>query len=130
MRSSRHQKHFCYGKELHVGPILLTSLSHLPTPMPAGNTKLYIPLAGGADDGWSTENEATATCYCGAVQLVFVSSFSHALLGLKLLTVLIPANQRTWPGRHLRLPLHRLSQNHSINVCIQLYCERLSLEAH
>ncbi|KAJ5328523.1 hypothetical protein N7452_008913 [Penicillium brevicompactum] len=33
--------------------------------------KPYIPLAGGADDGWSAENEATATCYCGAVQLVF-----------------------------------------------------------
>ncbi|KAI1801997.1 Mss4-like protein [Daldinia bambusicola] len=31
----------------------------------------HFPLAGGADDGWSTEDEATATCYCGAVQLSF-----------------------------------------------------------
>ncbi|KAL4893726.1 Mss4-like protein [Aspergillus ambiguus] len=31
----------------------------------------YIPLAGGADDGWSKEDQATATCYCGAVQLAF-----------------------------------------------------------
>ncbi|KIW88956.1 uncharacterized protein Z519_10440 [Cladophialophora bantiana CBS 173.52] len=31
----------------------------------------YIPLAGSADDGWSTEGEATATCFCGAVQLKF-----------------------------------------------------------
>ncbi|KAJ7274896.1 Mss4-like protein, partial [Mycena rebaudengoi] len=32
---------------------------------------MYIPLAGGADDGWSKDNEATATCFCGAVQLAF-----------------------------------------------------------
>ncbi|KAJ6452087.1 Mss4-like protein [Mycena sanguinolenta] len=31
----------------------------------------YIPLASGADDGWSNEDEATATCFCGAVQLKF-----------------------------------------------------------
>ncbi|KAK0377590.1 hypothetical protein CLIM01_05069 [Colletotrichum limetticola] len=31
----------------------------------------FIPLAGVAQDGWSTENEATATCLCGAVQLSF-----------------------------------------------------------
>ncbi|KAJ6598888.1 Mss4-like protein [Mycena vulgaris] len=29
------------------------------------------PLAGSANDGWSTEEEATATCFCGAVQLSF-----------------------------------------------------------
>ncbi|KAI2472906.1 Mss4-like protein [Annulohypoxylon bovei var. microspora] len=34
-------------------------------------SKPYIPLAGGASDGWSTETEATATCFCGAVQLSF-----------------------------------------------------------
>ncbi|KAL5380493.1 hypothetical protein DPSP01_007813 [Paraphaeosphaeria sporulosa] len=28
-----------------------------------------FPLAGLARDGWSTETEATATCFCGAVQL-------------------------------------------------------------
>jgi hypothetical protein len=26
-----------------------------------------------SNDGWSTEDEATATCFCGAVQLVLVS---------------------------------------------------------
>jgi hypothetical protein len=36
-------------------------------------TKPYFPLAGLANDGWSNEDEATATCYCGAVQLAFVS---------------------------------------------------------
>ncbi|CAI6302695.1 unnamed protein product [Periconia digitata] len=29
-----------------------------------------FPVAGLAHDGWSTEDEATATCFCGAVQLV------------------------------------------------------------
>lgn len=36
-------------------------------------SKPYFPLAGIADDGWSTESEATATCFCSAVQLAFVS---------------------------------------------------------
>ncbi|EGU87336.1 hypothetical protein FOXB_02095 [Fusarium oxysporum f. sp. conglutinans Fo5176] len=30
----------------------------------------FFPRAGLAQDGWSTKEEATATCYCGAVQLV------------------------------------------------------------
>ncbi|KAJ7696543.1 Mss4-like protein [Mycena rosella] len=34
-------------------------------------SKPYFPLAGLATDGWSTEDEATATCFCGAVQLAF-----------------------------------------------------------
>ncbi|RDW62817.1 hypothetical protein BP5796_11119 [Coleophoma crateriformis] len=34
-------------------------------------SKSYFPLAGLANDGWSTEDEATATCFCGAVQLSF-----------------------------------------------------------
>ncbi|KAJ5405842.1 hypothetical protein N7465_007126 [Penicillium sp. CMV-2018d] len=37
----------------------------------ANNSKPYIPLSGGADDGWSKDGRATATCYCGAVQLDF-----------------------------------------------------------
>lgn len=36
-------------------------------------SKSYFPLAGQADDGYSKESEATATCFCGAVQLAFVS---------------------------------------------------------
>ncbi|SCO91944.1 uncharacterized protein FRV6_16072 [Fusarium oxysporum] len=32
----------------------------------------FFPRAGLAQDGWSTKEEATATCYCGAVQLVLV----------------------------------------------------------
>lgn len=33
----------------------------------------YFPLSGGANDGYSKDGEATATCFCGAVQLAFVS---------------------------------------------------------
>ncbi|KAF7885146.1 hypothetical protein EAF00_010964 [Botryotinia globosa] len=34
-------------------------------------SKPYFPLAGGANDGWSNGDEATATCFCGAIQLAF-----------------------------------------------------------
>ncbi|KAK9333507.1 Mss4-like protein [Lipomyces starkeyi] len=34
-------------------------------------TKPYIPLAGASQDGWSDGERATATCFCGAVQLSF-----------------------------------------------------------
>ncbi|KAF8210824.1 Mss4-like protein [Mycena galopus ATCC 62051] len=41
--------------------------------MPAPNDKpnSIFPLAGSATDGWSNDDEATATCFCGAVQLKF-----------------------------------------------------------
>ncbi|KAI0152739.1 Mss4-like protein [Xylariaceae sp. FL1272] len=35
----------------------------------ADKSKPYIPLASLATDGWSNDKEATATCFCGAVQL-------------------------------------------------------------
>ncbi|KII86864.1 hypothetical protein PLICRDRAFT_143402 [Plicaturopsis crispa FD-325 SS-3] len=34
-------------------------------------SKPYIPRSSAATDGWSKDGEATATCYCGAVQLAF-----------------------------------------------------------
>lgn len=37
----------------------------------ADKSKPYIPLSSGADDGWSKEDSAIATCYCGTVQLSF-----------------------------------------------------------
>lgn len=39
----------------------------------ADSTKPNLPLAGSATDGWSKDDEATATCFCGAVQVSFVS---------------------------------------------------------
>ncbi|KAI1265445.1 Mss4-like protein [Xylariaceae sp. FL1019] len=35
----------------------------------ADKSKPYIPLASLATDGWSNDKEATATCFCGEVQL-------------------------------------------------------------
>lgn len=40
-------------------------------PSPSKPSKAF-PRANLTEDGWSTEDEATATCFCGAVQLVFV----------------------------------------------------------
>ncbi|EIN05039.1 hypothetical protein PUNSTDRAFT_138221 [Punctularia strigosozonata HHB-11173 SS5] len=40
----------------------------------ADKSKPYFPLAGVATDGWSNDDEATATCFCGAVQLAFPTS--------------------------------------------------------
>jgi hypothetical protein len=34
-------------------------------------SKPYFHLAGGADDSWSKEDSAMATCFCGDVQLAF-----------------------------------------------------------
>lgn len=39
----------------------------------ADKSKPYMPLASLTQDGYSNEDEATATCFCGAVQLAFVS---------------------------------------------------------
>ncbi|CZR65633.1 uncharacterized protein PAC_15533 [Phialocephala subalpina] len=44
------------------------SVSSLAT---ADKSKPYIPLANGPGDGYSNDKEATATCFCGAVQLAF-----------------------------------------------------------
>lgn len=32
-----------------------------------------FPIVNKSTDGWSTESEATATCFCGSVQLILVS---------------------------------------------------------
>ncbi|KAH6898035.1 Mss4-like protein [Thelonectria olida] len=44
------------------------------SPTAAANTESSFPVAGIAQDGWSTEDEATATCYCGTVQLALPTS--------------------------------------------------------
>lgn len=47
--------------------------------------KRGFPVVNLSHDGWSNEDEATATCFCGAVQLVLVSQY---VLGPKRLLVL------------------------------------------
>jgi hypothetical protein len=63
----------------------------------ADKSQPYVPLAGLASDGWSKEDQATATCYCGAVQLAFVRRHS--------LTCLDPTSPQSSPPHHLNSPL-------------------------
>lgn len=58
---------------LEISADTIQTMSGLST---ADKSKPYIPLTGLAKDGWSTETEATATCFCGAVQLKVVSRFN------------------------------------------------------
>ena len=83
----------------------------------ANKSTPYIPLAGGADDGWSKEDYATATCYCGAVQLEFVSvTLADLIIRLHISNHINTANPRPRPRQHVCLQLHRLPQNHRIHV--------------
>ncbi|KAF8202744.1 Mss4-like protein [Mycena galopus ATCC 62051] len=43
----------------------------MPASALADRSQPWFPLAGSATDGWSNDEEATATCFCGAVQLKF-----------------------------------------------------------
>ncbi|KAF8202740.1 Mss4-like protein [Mycena galopus ATCC 62051] len=43
----------------------------MPASAPVDRSQPWFPLAGSATDGWSNDEEATATCFCGAVQLKF-----------------------------------------------------------
>jgi hypothetical protein len=54
-------------------PTTLPPAAHMDKPKP------YIPLAGGAADGWSTEDEATATVLCSSNSQVFVSVLQFIL---------------------------------------------------
>jgi hypothetical protein len=55
-----------------ANPAKLTQEHNYHTMPESKDNKPSFPLASQATDGWSTETEATATCYCGAVQLAFV----------------------------------------------------------
>ncbi|KAF2233264.1 hypothetical protein EV356DRAFT_503856 [Viridothelium virens] len=72
-------------------------------------SKPYFPLAGGASDGWTKEDEATATCFCGAVQLAFptqgpglVNSFICNCSDCHKLTVSMFASNFTVEDSHLK----------------------------
>ena len=97
----------------------------------------YISNNSSKQDGYSKDGEATATCFCGAVQLAFVSRFSKPyrnrkrrtrsfikpwahFLHLENLTN-TAADNRSGPHRHLRLPLHRLPEDHSVSIHISIH---------
>ena len=64
--------HWRMGGTRSYSPHFVTTLQNYTTmAATVDKSKPYFPLAGGADDGWSKEDSATATCYCGAVQLAF-----------------------------------------------------------
>lgn len=69
-------------------------------------------------DGYSNEDEATATCFCGAVQIAFVSP-SPLLPNIS--NILPPANPRPRSSQQLRLPLRRLPQAHSVGVRVEFH---------
>ncbi|RGP81387.1 glutathione-dependent formaldehyde-activating gfa [Fusarium longipes] len=46
----------------------------------ADKSKPYLPHSSLATDGWSTEDEATATCFCGKVQLSFPINYGKGLV--------------------------------------------------
>lgn len=92
----------------------------------ADRSKPYIPLAGGASDGWSKEGSATATCYCGAVQLAFptegpglVSTFVCNCTDCRKITASMFASNFTVADTHLthvrgRENLTSYAQSHTI----------------
>lgn len=60
-----HQSQSHFTANLHFIIIIIMTT--------AGDSKGDFPLAGQAQDGWNKDGRATATCFCGAVQLSFVS---------------------------------------------------------
>ncbi|KAI4630964.1 hypothetical protein J4E83_002490 [Alternaria metachromatica] len=69
----------------------------------------YFPLAGQAKDGFSNNEEATATCFCGAVQLAFpvegpglVSTFVCNCADCRKITASMFASNFTVRDEHLR----------------------------
>ncbi|KAI9830063.1 MAG: hypothetical protein M1819_005893 [Sarea resinae] len=91
-------------------------------------TEPYFPLAGLAHDGWSNEDEATATCFCGAVQLSFpthgpgfAGSFVCNCADCHKLTASMHATNFTVYDTHLkhlrgRENLKTFSQSHTVFV--------------
>ncbi|KAJ4364518.1 hypothetical protein N0V83_009113 [Neocucurbitaria cava] len=55
-------------------------MSTTPAPSVRDSNKSapYFPLAGLANDGYSKDGEATATCFCGAVQIAFITASMFA----------------------------------------------------
>ncbi|KAK4167963.1 Mss4-like protein [Cladorrhinum sp. PSN259] len=103
----------------------------------ADKSRAYIPLAGGASDGWSTEHEATATCFCGAVQLAFptkapglVNTFVCNCTDCRKITASMFASNFTVANTHLKHlrgleKLKSFGQSHTIasgNVMTNYFC--------
>ncbi|KAF7354780.1 putative glutathione-dependent formaldehyde-activating gfa [Mycena sanguinolenta] len=104
---------------------------------PLDKSQSYFPLAGGASDGWSNGQEATATCFCGAVQLKFptrapglVFTFICNCTDCRKITASMFASNFTVLDTHLthlrgRENLTSFSQSHTIasgNTMTNYFC--------
>jgi hypothetical protein len=85
----------------------------------------FFPKASLTQDGWSTKEEATSTCYCGAVQLCFVSPQNVLIVAY---ISSLPATIQARLHFLLCLPLQRLPQNHSIHVYLGICRPRYASE--
>lgn len=92
--------------------------------------KPWLPLG---KDGFSNESRATATCYCGSVQLEFVSVNATTCYNATMLTFYCvwwqTASRGRGHGRLIHLQLHRLPQNHGLDVCVQPHHPRPGYQA-
>lgn len=101
----------------------------MTTPPPTDLSKPYIPVVGHAADGYSKENEATATCFCGTVQLAFVrplttQPYIYIRRTPRLILPCPPAPPADLVSRRrvaLRVPLPGLPQGDGDHVSIQLH---------
>ncbi|KAF2712784.1 hypothetical protein K504DRAFT_480336 [Pleomassaria siparia CBS 279.74] len=90
----------------------------------ADKSKPYFPLAGSNNDGWSKEDSASASCFCGAVQLGFptqgpglVNTFVCNCTDCRKITASMFASNFTVRDTHLthiRGEVETFSQNHTI----------------
>lgn len=114
---------------------------------PTDLSKPYIPAVGHATDGYSKENEATATCFCGTVQLAFVrpssstalSIHSHSVIYIyiyqtpRLICHVCPSLLANFISRRriaLRVPLPGLPQTDGHHVRVQLHGARSLSKTH
>lgn len=98
-------------------------------------SKPYIPLAGLANDSWSREREATASCFCGAIQLPtegpgLIDTFVCNCTDCRKITASMFASNFTVANTHLkhlrgRENLKAFSQSQTIasgNVMTNYFC--------
>jgi hypothetical protein len=93
-----------------------------------------FPVVNLSNDGWSTDDEATATCFCGAVQLVLVSLSIFKFFLWPVICTLksdkLSATQETRINQPPYLPLPRLPQNRLSLLPIQYHRSRFPSPAH
>jgi len=95
----------------------------------ADTSKSYFPLSGSGGDGWSNDEEASATCFCGAVQLAFptqgeglIGTFVCNCTDCRKLTASMFASNFTVADTHLK---HIRGENN-----LTQFAQSKSIESH